>query len=63
MLKQQQLPIETQDQQFKDESGASAGANDSEHSAFYRFQLNETVDSEKPYLDDSNSISLIYLYC
>ncbi|XP_046643800.1 restin homolog isoform X5 [Daphnia pulicaria] len=51
---QQQLPIETQDQQFKDESGASAGANDSEHSAFYRFQLNETVDSEKPYLDDSN---------
>jgi len=57
-----QLPIKTQDQKFKDESEAPEGVNDSEHSSFYRFQLNETVDCEKPYLDDSNSISVIDLY-
>jgi hypothetical protein len=51
------LPIGTQDHQFENDSEAVEGANRSEHSTFYRCQLNETVDSEKQYLEEGNSLT------
>jgi|688.fasta_scaffold293692_1 hypothetical protein len=53
------LPTETQDHQFENDSEAAEGSNRSEHSTFYRCQLNETVDSEKQYLEEGNSLTYL----